>query len=934
MSSGATTTVNPLSGATATTTTDPTASTVTSFTPSSSTASGTAALQTASGIVTDASGATITGSVGGADSQTEGADDGSVSTTTETPVATSGDSHRDALSTARLIALITTVGGSLALIFLVLLLLLWRRRRRRQLSGRGDQRVYTEKGEGKISLITDPESGPDHDIRPPEPTHSRSKEAITALGIGLGRVATKIHRKVSGGPSEEYSVLKNEPPKRRSTRRVGQGIRLIGVTPDIDDDSSDEDDYARPSAAYMNGSRREMLLDEDTRRFSVDAARRFDSIPEEEASLWKRDFAIDGGDLTSWRTADSLLDKSTNSCRFIKGGPVPTPVDSLRGAPLNTPNASMLEVNALGLNRYSFANRSMDSLTPSDAISSRGAKAISKFLGEFSEPPSLELDPFLVAIANGGRLAGNSVPSSAHHGTQSARSTESLKDLDCAMISGAEAVTHPSATASLVNVAATTASSSRIGHAWEGDASATASTSRLPPTWEGEADLGDMRNMRSPPRDPLLRRISTNIKARVRGASTPSPPMLDVRDPAPQPTDWPLQESSTPLTNSLSSSDTWSSTAPSADIYPPNRNTRLPSLTDVGSVRSMRDMEVVQRDMSAEDFASDQGVLERLAPSATNSEVSVLGVGFPPIHRASRVTSIPLSSDLGLDEFGPTSPVLSPNTTPLATPRRPELFLAPKVTPQTPSRRHVSETHASPQTSPQMRTPVAPRYTSFTHMTAPLLAPEPESPPLADLRPPSSPSTSAAESSSYATPMGSPEISTTLLPMSSSTSTIPSTPPSLRTSSSRHTLNLTPSKVHTPGHTPNLSTSSAPSSVSKSRTPSHNAMSGAAAAAWAPLRTPNRRGVGDIVNSINKRGGGIPSQFTGSTPASPTAGGSATASPVGGLTSPTALRRMQFESGSGGALVSPTALRKMQFETATRSPLRVANPDKSPEKTP
>lgn len=543
------------------------------------------------------------------------------------------------LTNGRLAGLIVGIGIFVLLAAILLLWLIFRCRRKRR-SGRGDERVYNEKDAG---LLHDPEMPMSPSQLGPMPMATpRHKAPIAALGVGIAAAATKIHRKVSGNNNpqqQQYTELANTPTTReadedtgggifgiirRSTRRMGRGIRLVGVTRSIDD----EEDGLPPVQPTVKGQRSllAMLQDEDTRRFSEDIrGGRVSTIPEEDASLWRREGTNYSRDRNDWRLSDALLGADL-ALPLFPGGPVPTPAESLRGGPLPTPDPSIYEaLNAITssellnydasdiavtgsaqMARNPFSN-SVESLGPDDAISSRHLSLTAGYIptallstdSSHSTSSSHSRERITPTIfidthppSPNQRLSILSIPNSAI--SDGSRSNADMADVNEANIETAHVVSvnQPSATASIISRSGSTV---RNQVTFE-----TASESQSPRTRTISNPV--MRQVS------LLRRISSGIMNRSREGGSSRPPSFigDLRDPAPQPSDWPLAHSHNSLTSSVGTA-AWSKL--SDEIYPLGYRHR-PSITEVGSIRSVGDMHVIQRELSL--TSSNEVHIERL----------------------------------------------------------------------------------------------------------------------------------------------------------------------------------------------------------------------------------------------------------------------------------------------------------------------------------
>ncbi|KAK4684239.1 hypothetical protein P7C73_g5954, partial [Tremellales sp. Uapishka_1] len=291
-------------------------------------------------VTTDKSGNTVTetaisGSIGSAPS----------STTTSDPNAPSeaGD-HSHLLPRAAMLGLII---GLVVLAALVICGVIYRnRQRKRRLAllatsdgygglGGGGKRPYGDRekaGEGLLAASADHEPVES----PTSPAwHGDGSGLPTAqpsgIGLGMGVIGASlasIGRELqSRNIADKYAVLDNEKatpslasaPSRRSllrksTRRVGEGIRLVRgprptsqMTPPLD-------------------SRIDMLRDEDSRKFRASATNEDWVAPDDESERhWKSAGSLLGSEAEAEAEADPFMDRDVLTLPPIHGGPVPTP---------------------------------------------------------------------------------------------------------------------------------------------------------------------------------------------------------------------------------------------------------------------------------------------------------------------------------------------------------------------------------------------------------------------------------------------------------------------------------------------------------------------------------------------------------------------------------------------------------------------------------
>lgn len=160
---------------------------------------------------------------------------------------------------------------------------------------------------------------------PPLPPPTPSQKEV---GLGLGAITATFASirgyvtKPAGNETDAYAVLHDEgaaTPARKPTRKVGQGIRLIGPR-------SPPEPRQSIASIMSPDSRRDMLSDEDDRKF-----------PREVQDWEVGDLGQGQG---GWKSAKSILadheedpfedDDDDDSLHppIIRGGPVPTPHES------------------------------------------------------------------------------------------------------------------------------------------------------------------------------------------------------------------------------------------------------------------------------------------------------------------------------------------------------------------------------------------------------------------------------------------------------------------------------------------------------------------------------------------------------------------------------------------------------------------------------
>lgn len=267
---------------------------------------------------------------------------------TSTPSASPSGSDAAESSGMGLPAQLGLIFGILAAVSIGLALFCWRYRRRRRHEriaraiygangGIPPARPYGQREKGGEGLMEEArlndlgDSGNEKPTAPlPPPPTPPSKD----VGLGLGAISAgfaTLRQYVRRQPVESYAVLHDEGPSgaapagipsRKSTRKVGNGIRLIGPR------TQTHEPYNAPQRAMSTttrDSRRDMLSDEDSRNFPPGA----------------EDWEV--GDISRgrWKPARSILahhaeeedpfddhDDAESLHPPMRGGPVPTPHES------------------------------------------------------------------------------------------------------------------------------------------------------------------------------------------------------------------------------------------------------------------------------------------------------------------------------------------------------------------------------------------------------------------------------------------------------------------------------------------------------------------------------------------------------------------------------------------------------------------------------
>ena len=233
--------------------------------------------------------------------------------------------------------------GLLALACLVVLALLYqlrRRRRRKRLFGspaengrearRGPSRPYGSREKGGVGLMEDtvaPEST--------SPSDLNEKSGMIGLGMGaIGATLASISSRFASRqtPDEPYVALDDTPeaggPLRKSTRRIGTGIRLVGPrSPPPKGEAYKPVRFASNSRFASRNLRLDILFDEDSRKFARLPVKDWVLPSDESEGQWRPAHRL----LDSPRQARNERDRSEDTDSALVpaiGGPVPTPRES------------------------------------------------------------------------------------------------------------------------------------------------------------------------------------------------------------------------------------------------------------------------------------------------------------------------------------------------------------------------------------------------------------------------------------------------------------------------------------------------------------------------------------------------------------------------------------------------------------------------------
>lgn len=219
-------------------------------------------------------------------------------------------SQPESSHTGRNAAIIGSIVGCACLVFLGLILFFWCRRRKR------DRKYQEEVAQRRLMKEGDAEAWAAH-MSPPSSPKSRFA-GMAALGAGAGAVAATL-RKISGGRNPEYqAVSTDEPkgtgiaPKRRSTRYVGQKMRLVGHSEGHDPFS---DNYSEDLPFEGNSTARSSAFGPGVASTEVGMRQR--QVSNEHSPIAEEDEEIPIGG--RWATANLILGDSHSDAT-----PVPT----------------------------------------------------------------------------------------------------------------------------------------------------------------------------------------------------------------------------------------------------------------------------------------------------------------------------------------------------------------------------------------------------------------------------------------------------------------------------------------------------------------------------------------------------------------------------------------------------------------------------------
>ncbi|KAK8858623.1 hypothetical protein IAR55_002852 [Kwoniella newhampshirensis] len=565
---------------------------VSSFTPASSTATTTtfpsapASSSSESSAVSSTSGPSKTLSLESHSTHVEITDQSSSAATSETSTADAG-AHSHPLTTPIRVGLVLGILGLLAAVFGLCLWHCLRRRRRRSRQqattgipswpstgpkGRISSRPYgagEKSGQGWIQELVVGKS----------PTAeysawmSREKGASIGLGMGvigatLASISSKLVPRQQSVVEDPYAQLGEEAqedghvggPLRKSTRRVGNGIRLVGPRPPRNNTRyyspmhAGKSTAGRPvrTASILRDDRIDVFGEEEDSRAFIDFRDPAEDdwvMPSDESeSRWrsaKSFFLINGEQVHGddpFTGDDEDEDDDAPILPPFRGGPVPTPHDSRSDLGTFDEIASMSnpysELSRISRKRLSVSSQS---------------HSIEHQLPTLSPSEPLDLAGLLVPPAGFQRYSDKSLPRSERSGASA-----SLSDAE-------EGVIHQARLARQQSPAVV----SPVEEAYV-------------PIKRSESFF---RRMAAGGITSLLGRGNSQLSA-IKNHP-------EIRDPAPQPTLWPVIS----MEDASPASPTWPSSR-ADNLGAPSAHPKGPSLSSLTSVRTMRDMVVIQREIT------------------------------------------------------------------------------------------------------------------------------------------------------------------------------------------------------------------------------------------------------------------------------------------------------------------------------------------------
>ncbi|OCF37213.1 hypothetical protein I316_01120 [Kwoniella heveanensis BCC8398] len=540
---------------------------------------------------------------------------------------TDAGAHSHPLTTPIRVGLIL---GILAFLATVLGLCLWRNRRRRRqrqqalnaswpangprgrmASGQYGLRPSNSDDDAFMEKLVDGkrEDNAEHDFW-------NAKEKGASIGLGMGAIGASLasissklagrHQRI-GDNDDPYAELRDVPahsqekdeqdlggPLRKSSRKVGKGIRLLGPRPQREKSLYYSPEKSVRTASIVRESRLDMLREEDSPHYAIGRATRGARdgdedwvIPSDESdSKWKSAKSIlnqhdtDDEEENPFEGGDDYDDDAPVLPPLVKGGPVPTPHDSRSDLGTFDEIASMS-------NPYSELSRNLYSDVSGNRLSIN------------SHEPSLDYHLPSLSPSDPLDLAGLLPPPDAHRYSQSSFPTShrsGRSGQSNALSDAEEGVIHQAA------------------HLHS-------QSPTLVPPGSPESAYVPIKRSESFFRRMAAGGIPSLLPSRT---SSVNKKELDIRDPAPQPTLWPImsqdnlnspleQRYASPISPSTDNSHHPPTSWKAGVLQPPqpaHSHGQGPSLSSLTSVRSMRDMIIVQRE-ATDSTVESQGVIGR-----------------------------------------------------------------------------------------------------------------------------------------------------------------------------------------------------------------------------------------------------------------------------------------------------------------------------------
>ncbi|WWD04807.1 hypothetical protein V865_002878 [Kwoniella europaea PYCC6329] len=557
--------------------------------------------------------------------------DATIDSSSASPSSSSTSAPTDAGAHSHPLTLPIKIGlilGIFAVIGLLVGLCLWRCLRRRKAKqaailaspwpasgsrGRTPSRPYGSRKKGGEGLM--------EQLSPENPLEGGYeawglREKGASIGLGMGAIGATLHSissKFSGKKEDPYAELHDDPseevggPLRKSSRRIGDGIRLLGPRPQREKSLYYSPEKPARKASIIRNSRIDMLGGEDMPNYAAGTSSR-NVEGEDEDGDWVIDSDESG---RNWKSGKSLLNNRQSDDEDqdpfhdressfdddapilpplrVRGGPVPTPHDSRSDLGTFDEIASTSNpYSELSRNPHSELSRNPHSDVSRNRLSHNSS--LEYHLPSLSPSDPLDLTGLLVPPCDN-RYSQTSIPTSARSG-RSGRSGQSnaLSDAEEGMISEA-----------------------RYLHSQS-------------PTLVSPVETAYVPIKRS---ESFFRRmaaggITSLLSSTKSNSSSSQKKELDIRDPAPQPTLWPVMSS-----ENVNIPARPSQISPGSSSHPPtswrgdtldlpltsNEHGKGPSLSSLNSAKSMRDMVLVQRETTTSSVESEATIETETASS-------------------------------------------------------------------------------------------------------------------------------------------------------------------------------------------------------------------------------------------------------------------------------------------------------------------------------